>query len=230
MNLADVQLDLRDVFGCPISKADIELVEKGKDASDRHYRAEVTAPGYKRDGVNLDFRGRGGLVMLMDPEQCVVPDQESAAAAMLWQRLEHAHAGGETLSNGIVRRLVKRPDRAWYECFADLGERVRHSWAWVDAPGKLHKPPSGERWWQLGSYKSREPYCSLQLVFWEDGEGGYFVEVDVDRNNRKFRHAWDALIKHPATGEPDSRVLAQLSLLYTGIQMGFEMRPKERAA
>lgn len=231
MNPADAQVEVRDVFGRIIRGCMIDLVEKRAQGG-KHYRAEVTAPGYLRDGVNLDFNGHGELVLLMDPQRYDCPPQKVASLELMRSRLKNAWVAGEPLWSMVTKEggmFWLAPDRAWFMCDERMMSQVCRSRAFNPAPGGMHKPPNDHQWKQMGSFKSREPYCSLQLVFWTDGES-WFVEVDVDRNNKMFLHAWDALIRHPVTGEPDSRLLAQLSVLYTGIPMGFEMRRRERAA
>lgn len=231
MNLPDVEVDVRDVLGRTIHGCVVDVVEK-RGQGGTHYRAEVSSPGYRPAGANLDFNNRGRLVLFMDPEQCECPSAESAQLANLELKMKRTWVGGRSVWSHIEGALIDRADRAWFLCDEDLLEAVQRSEAFKSADESMHHPPEGhEDWTKVGvSVKTREPYCSLQLVFWRDEHGDLIVEVDIDVNNKLLEHLADALIIHPLTGQPDPRMVGQLMVLYCGYAMAFEMRPRERAA
>ncbi len=229
MNLDQAEVLARDVFGRRVPNTAID-VEEIRDQGGKHYVATVSAPGFLRDRVVLDFNGRAELVMLMDPEQWDCPGQEFAAALAIRERIEETWIGGLRLGDMIGRPVVAQRDRVWYPCHAELRGKIDRNPSFRRVPSRMHSPPDGYEFWaKNASYKTREPNCSLQLTFYK-AESDHFVEADIDVNNRLLAHAWDALIKHPITGQPDSRLVAQMSVYYTGIPLGFDMVPKEQAA
>jgi len=224
-DLSDVEVIVRDVFGDRISDVTITIEEKSSRGG-KHYLAIVKAPGYETDSALLDFNGHAELTLLLDPEQCDCPTMEEAQAAMLATKLANSWVAGQPVaSRANATPVVLHPDRAWYRCEPGLKDAVAYSKAFSDQPGGLHEPPDDRDWDQRGSFKTLEPACSLQLVFWQAKNGWHYFEADIDVNNTLAKHLLDVLLIHPLTGQPDPRVVAQLLVLHCGLPMEFAMTP-----
>lgn len=228
-DLSRFNITVTNVWGGPIPQATIEVEEHGLPGSE-HYRATVEAAGYIGDSTLIGFDHRAELTLLLDPAECECPTELGAARDLFAQELRSRFVAGNRLSSFVTMEPIHvRLDRAFYACDPALGREVAFSKAYDDAPGGMHHPPEGRTWEQIGSWKSTDPALNVQLTFWRGGTepgdaGRMWVEVDVDRH-RGVRHVWDALIRHPLTGQDDPRILAQLIVLYRGLPLPFDMIP-----
>jgi hypothetical protein len=231
--LESLHVEARDVFGKPVGNTFVDVEEK-RTAGGSHYLATVSSPGYLADSVVLDFNGHGELVLLHDAKACKCPSPIKAETMLLEVAMRRSFVAGASIhhyrtsnaANGIVEA---RADRAFYYVGAGLEAALEHSRAWVSAPAKMHDGPEGIDATLVSSHKGLEPHGALQLVLWRTGAGALILEADIDLD-KGVRHAFDALIVHKLTGQPDPRNVAELLVLFRGFPLPWEFEPLEELA
>lgn len=230
-DITHAHVRVRDVLGRPVRKATVDLEDQGT-----HYVAKVTASGYHPERVVLDFNLTGEVTLLMDPEQCLCPEPASAGKALLEAAMHSSYVAGRDvysylerdLDGGRIQTIHVQPDRGYYYIDAAILEDLEHTEAWHEAPASLHHPPAWARgkWPEaIVSYKDKLPRLGTQLTFWAPSSERTALEVDVDVNTG-IRHAWDALVRHPLSGQPDPRIVGQLLAYYRGLKLPFRMVPR----
>lgn len=222
-----VHITARDVFGKHVPNINATIEEKRAGGS-VHYLATVTAPGFLPGRAVLNFDLEAELLMLMDPDQRRWPDLEDAGRQLIGLVLRHTYVAGADVLGYVLGIVHVQPDRVYYVVRDQLLEDLERSAAFETANSDMHEPPEGFDWGEpLASYKGRNKKAAPQLTMWRGNVAGVtglepakrvILEADVDLS-KGVRHALDALIIHPLTGQPDPRILAQLVTYYRGLPL-----------
>lgn len=240
--MIDAKLDVRDVFGNPID-AEVKIRTKGKGAG-KHRVVTVTAPGYERESVILDFAGRAHVVMLMKSEACECVTNRGGRLVPVDVMMLLTHTAAEHLGLGRLFEDGFDPakattDRTYWHVAARRVERIRHSGVWSPDKNRGQGHSYEDGWKVVASYRSNTHIVSMQAVVHERHQvfnkpkrlsqrreavsrTEHILELDLDMAG--FAHLGQVLGNWITGGETDPVLMAQRCAYFWGLRLPFEMR------